>query len=61
LKRALVKAWDEEITLEPLNKIVDDFPKRLNIEAKGGYFEQFLLFCYCFILFVIKFQSVFPV
>jgi hypothetical protein len=36
-----VKAWDEEITLERLNKIVDDLPKRLNkcIEAKGGYFE----------------------
>jgi hypothetical protein len=24
LKRALVKAWDEEVTLKRLNKIVDD-------------------------------------
>ena len=41
LKRALKKAWDE-ITLETLDKIVDNFPKRLKlcIDAEGGYFEQ---------------------
>jgi hypothetical protein len=40
LKRALIKAW-EEIPLETLRKVIDDFPKRLNacIEAQGGYFE----------------------
>ena len=40
LKRALVRAWDE-ISLETINKIVDDFPKRLRkcIEANGGHFE----------------------
>ena len=40
LKRALVKAWDE-ISLETLQKIVDNFPKRLKacVDAKGGYFE----------------------
>ena len=38
LKRALVKAWDE-ITVETLAKIVDNFPKRLKacIEANGGH------------------------
>jgi transposase len=41
LKRALKKAWDE-ITLETLEKIIDNFPKRLRlcIEAKGDHFEQ---------------------
>jgi hypothetical protein len=40
LKRALIKAW-EEIPLETLRKVIDDFPKRLNacIEAQGGDFE----------------------
>ena len=40
LKRALVKAWDE-ITVEILAKIVNNFPKRLKacIEANGGHFE----------------------
>ena len=40
LKRALVKAWDE-ISVETLKKIVDDFPKRLKacVEADGGHFE----------------------
>lgn len=40
LKRALKKAWNE-ITLETLVEIVDNFPKRLKacIDAKGGYFE----------------------
>uniref|UniRef100_A0A914EB77 Tc1-like transposase DDE domain-containing protein n=1 Tax=Acrobeloides nanus TaxID=290746 RepID=A0A914EB77_9BILA len=40
LKRALLKAWDE-IPLETLVKIVDNFPKRLQacVEAEGGYFE----------------------
>uniref|UniRef100_A0A914DI04 Transposase n=1 Tax=Acrobeloides nanus TaxID=290746 RepID=A0A914DI04_9BILA len=40
LKRALIKAWDE-IKVETLSKIVDDFPNRLKacIEADGGHFE----------------------
>ena len=40
LKRAFKKAWNE-IDLETLIKVVDDFPKRLKacIEAKGGHFE----------------------
>ena len=40
LKRALKKAWNE-ITLETLIKIVDNFPKRLKtcIDANGGWFE----------------------
>uniref|UniRef100_A0A914D5C5 Uncharacterized protein n=1 Tax=Acrobeloides nanus TaxID=290746 RepID=A0A914D5C5_9BILA len=40
LKRALVKAWDE-ISVDTLRKIVDDFPKRLKacVEADGGHFE----------------------
>uniref|UniRef100_A0A914DNZ1 DDE-1 domain-containing protein n=1 Tax=Acrobeloides nanus TaxID=290746 RepID=A0A914DNZ1_9BILA len=40
LKRALKKAWNE-ITLETLVKIVDNFPKRLKacVDAKGGHFE----------------------
>ena len=40
LKRALIKAWDE-ITIEMLENIVDNFPKRLKacVEAKGGHFE----------------------
>jgi transposase len=40
LKRALVKAWNE-ISVETLAKIVDNFPKRLQacIEAEGGHFE----------------------
>src|SRR6185437_5478743 len=39
LKRALKKAWNE-ITLETLIKIVDNFPKRLKacMDAKGGHF-----------------------
>ncbi len=41
LKRALKNAWDE-ITLETLDKIIDNFLKRLKlcIDAEGGYFEQ---------------------
>uniref|UniRef100_A0A914E5Z9 DDE_3 domain-containing protein n=1 Tax=Acrobeloides nanus TaxID=290746 RepID=A0A914E5Z9_9BILA len=40
LKRALMKAWDE-ISVETLKKIMDDFPKRLKacVEADGGHFE----------------------
>jgi hypothetical protein len=40
LKRALKKAWNE-INVETLAKIVDNFPKRLKkcVEAKGGHFE----------------------
>ena len=40
LKRALLKAWDE-IDVETLAKIVDNFPKRLEkcIAANGGHFE----------------------
>lgn len=40
LKRALKKAW-KEITLETLEKIVDNFPKRLKacVDANGGHFE----------------------
>uniref|UniRef100_A0A914C2W1 Uncharacterized protein n=1 Tax=Acrobeloides nanus TaxID=290746 RepID=A0A914C2W1_9BILA len=40
LKRALKKAWNE-ITLDTLIKIVDNFPKRLKacVDAKGGHFE----------------------
>lgn len=40
LKRALEKAWDE-ISVEMLAKIVDNFPKRLKkcVDANGGHFE----------------------
>jgi inhibitor of nuclear factor kappa-B kinase subunit alpha len=40
LQRALIKAWNE-IPIETLAKIVDNFPKRLKacIEANGGHFE----------------------
>uniref|UniRef100_A0A914C161 Uncharacterized protein n=1 Tax=Acrobeloides nanus TaxID=290746 RepID=A0A914C161_9BILA len=40
LEAALKKAWNE-ITLETLIKIVDNFPKQLKacIDAKGGHFE----------------------
>ena len=40
LKRALIKVWDE-ITVEMLEQIVDNFPKPLKacVEAKGGHFE----------------------
>ena len=40
LKRALLKAWDE-ISVETLVKIVDDFPRRLKacVDANGGHFE----------------------
>ena len=40
LKRALKKAW-KEISLETLEKIVDNFPKRLKacVDANGGHFE----------------------
>uniref|UniRef100_A0A914BVW0 Uncharacterized protein n=1 Tax=Acrobeloides nanus TaxID=290746 RepID=A0A914BVW0_9BILA len=40
LKRALLKAWDE-IDVETLAKIVDNFPKRLEkcVAANGGHFE----------------------
>jgi transposase len=40
LKRALIKSWDK-ITVEMLEKIVDNFPKRLKacVKAKGGHFE----------------------
>ncbi len=40
LKRALKKAWNE-ITLETLIKVVDNFPKRLKacVDAEGGWFE----------------------
>jgi lipoate-protein ligase A len=42
LKRALIQAWDEITVEEMLEKIVDNFPKRLKacVEAKGGH-----LFC----------------
>jgi inhibitor of nuclear factor kappa-B kinase subunit alpha len=41
LKQALKKAWDE-ISLETLGKIIDNFPHRLKlcIDAEGGHFEQ---------------------
>jgi transposase len=41
LKRALTKAWDE-ISVEQLAAIVDNFPKRLDacISAGGGHFEK---------------------
>jgi hypothetical protein len=40
LKKSLKKAWNE-ISVETLSKIVDNFPKRLKacVEAKGGHFE----------------------
>ena len=40
LKRVLKKAW-KEISLETLEKIVDNFPKRLKacVDANGGHFE----------------------
>ena len=40
LKQALKKAWNE-ISLDTLVKIVDNFPKRLKacIDANGGHFE----------------------
>ena len=40
LKPALFKIWDK-ITVEMLEKIVDNFPKRLKacVEAKAGHFE----------------------
>uniref|UniRef100_A0A914D7E3 Uncharacterized protein n=1 Tax=Acrobeloides nanus TaxID=290746 RepID=A0A914D7E3_9BILA len=40
LKRALIKACNE-ITLEQLASIIDNFPKRLKacVEAKGRHFE----------------------
>uniref|UniRef100_A0A914CV20 Transposase n=1 Tax=Acrobeloides nanus TaxID=290746 RepID=A0A914CV20_9BILA len=40
LKRALLKAWDE-INVETLAKIVDNFPKRLEkcVAANGGHFK----------------------
>jgi len=43
LKAALTKAWNE-ITVEELEGMVDNFPKRLRrcIQTKGGYFEQLL-------------------
>ena len=39
-RKALKKAWNE-ITLETLVKIVDNFPKRLKacVDANGGWFE----------------------
>ena len=41
LKLALKKAWDE-LSLETVAKIVDDFPKRLEkcINSCGGHFEK---------------------
>ena len=41
LKSALKKAWDE-LPISTLEKIVDDFPKRLHacIKANGGHFES---------------------
>lgn len=41
LKNALLKAWDE-ITVEQLTTIVDNFPKRLNacIKSRGSNFEN---------------------
>lgn len=41
LKRALTRAWDD-ISVEELATIVDNFPKRLNacISARGGHFEK---------------------
>jgi hypothetical protein len=43
LKRALKKAW-KEIPLELCEKIVNNFPKRLQacIDEKGGHFEHLL-------------------
>ena len=43
LKRALQKAWDE-IPVEQLASIVENFPKRLRaiVAAKGGHIENFL-------------------
>lgn len=43
LKRALIKAWDE-ISVDELTAIIDNFPKRLNacITAQGGHFEHLL-------------------
>ena len=43
LKAALTKAWNE-ITVEELAGIADNFPKRLQrcIQTKGGHFEQLL-------------------
>lgn len=43
LKAALKRAW-KSITDDELNKIVEDFPKRLRacIQAKGGHFEHLL-------------------
>uniref|UniRef100_A0A914CMQ3 Uncharacterized protein n=1 Tax=Acrobeloides nanus TaxID=290746 RepID=A0A914CMQ3_9BILA len=40
LKRALIKVWDE-IKVETLRKVVDDFPNQLKayVEADGGHFE----------------------
>uniref|UniRef100_A0A914EPC8 DDE-1 domain-containing protein n=1 Tax=Acrobeloides nanus TaxID=290746 RepID=A0A914EPC8_9BILA len=40
LKRALIKAWDE-ISVDTLKKIIDDFPRRLKacVEADGSHFE----------------------
>uniref|UniRef100_A0A914D008 Uncharacterized protein n=1 Tax=Acrobeloides nanus TaxID=290746 RepID=A0A914D008_9BILA len=40
LKRDLIKAWNE-ITLEQLASIIDNFSERLKacVEAKGGHFE----------------------
>ena len=41
LKQALQKAWNE-ITVEEITAIVDNFPERLKacIAAKGGHFEN---------------------
>ena len=48
LKRALVQAWDE-ITIEILAKIVDNFSKRLEkcIKAKGGHFWIIIIVVFC--------------
>jgi inhibitor of nuclear factor kappa-B kinase subunit alpha len=41
LKSSLVKAWNE-ISLDTIAKVVDNFPKRLQlcINSKGGHFEK---------------------
>lgn len=41
LKTDLIKAW-KEITMETINKAIDDFPKRLRacINVAGGHFEH---------------------
>ena len=52
LKRALIKAWNE-ISVETLAKIVDDFPKRLKTASKQKEATSnscYLFFC-CYVSF----------